>query len=325
MSRSAIAMCCAVVRYLGVKPDGTALTPSELLVYENKALDYINNMITTMDSRFDNSNYHYPSERLIQYSVAYDLLLGAGVSASGTRIQSLANTIYNNATYWLLGYQVDDVVLFANHKLIVAGALGTAACAMPENGGEWINYAMTKTNHVTFTVENNPLTFSGFSEGPHYLKYALEHLVYFFIGMRNFTGNISDYYTDPCGGEESGNIRTFYYDSRMDSIYSWAAKIRMPNGNLPPLDDTFINDAFCLGAPFAQRDPIILFQDGNGRKPYKCISFYVRCRCCSFACSWLRYDISARCRQSHLQNGQHKRRTLFPSLRRKCSGTDKYS
>jgi len=262
--RSGIAMSAAYVLYFGVKPSGDTLTTSERDDLITKCNNYLDNLITTMDSRFDNSNYHYPCERLIQYCVAYDLLAGAGIPASSSRIADLSNTIYDNATYWLLSYVVDDISLFMNHKLIVAGALGTAAVCLPSEGGEWIDYAMTKINHVVFTDETDPGVLAGFAEGPHYFRYSMEHMVQFIVGMKHYVGDITDYYEDPCGGEENGSIRTVWFDPRWDLLYEWISSIRMPNGQVPPMDDCFRHDGFSLTAPFAERDPSFFWETSPG-------------------------------------------------------------
>jgi len=267
-TRSRIAMCAAFVLYFGVQPSGDTLTTAQKDALQAKAIDYINNMLTGLDGTvFENSAYHYPCERLIQYCCAYDILQGAGISVSSSRIENLANTIYNGATTWALTYVVDDISLFMNHKLIVAGALGCAAVTLPSAGGEWIDYAMTKANKVAFQDESDPSRITGFAEGPHYFKYAMEHLLQFFVGMKHYCGDITDYYEDPCGGEESGNIRTFWYHEGWDSIYAWISAIRLPDGTMPPLDDTFRHDGLCHTAPFAERDSTFYwgFSGGGSR------------------------------------------------------------
>jgi len=258
-ARSAIAMSAAFVLYFGVQPGGDSLTTAQRTSLQTKALDYLNNMLTSLDGATggvtNNSNYHYPCQRLIQYCVAYDLLTGAGISVSSSRIRSLANEIYDGATYWFLGYPVDAISLFMNHKLIVGGALGCAAVTLPSDGANWINYAMTKINKVAFTDESDPTKITGFAEGPHYFKYSMEHLLQFFMGMKHYCGDITQSYTDPCGGTDNANVRTFFYHEGWDSIYYWISAIRLPNGTMPPLDDSFRRNGLCHTAPFAERNP----------------------------------------------------------------------
>ena len=255
-SRSAIAMSAAFVLYFGVQPGGDTLTAAQRTSLQTKALDYLDNMLINIDGTvYDNSNYHYPCERLIQYCAAYDLLQGAGIDADSSRIAALANTIYDGATTWLFGYPVDDISLFMNHKLIVGGALGCAAATLPSQGGEWINYAMTKINKVAFTDESDPTRITGFAEGPHYFKYSMEHLLQFFMGMKHYCGDITEPYIDPCGGDDNADVRTFFYHEGWDSIYYWISAIRLPDGKIPPLDDTFRRNGLCHTAPFAEKDP----------------------------------------------------------------------
>ncbi|MFP4460520.1 MAG: T9SS type A sorting domain-containing protein [Candidatus Zixiibacteriota bacterium] len=257
MNRAKIAMSAGFVLYFNVKPSGDTLTIAERDALSSKAIDYLNNVLGFTGSLLSNGDYHYPSERLIMYSVAYDLLEGADYDAPESALSNLADEIYDNATYSLLGIEVDNTVLFANHKLLVAGGLGIAAVAMPENGQsqEWIDYAMTKMNHVTFTEETDPTTISGFAEGPHYLKYSLEHMDMWFLGMKHFIGDATYEYEDPCGGDETASIRCPWYDLRWDKIYLWISSIRLPDGTVPPLDDSFRHEGFCMCAPFAERNP----------------------------------------------------------------------
>ncbi len=254
-ARSRIAFAAAFVIFFGVDCDFLPLPDSARAALALKCSTYIAEMRTDMGFAYVNTNYHYPCQRLIQYALAYDIATSR-FSISPERITLLATTIYNNATRNISGtYPMDDITLFLNHKLIVAGALGTVACVLPEEGELWINYAMTKTEAVIFDAEHTAGADDGFAEGPHYFAYSWEHLAPFFIAMQRFTGDFTAAYTDACGGVDDALVRTQFFDERYGEIYRWMAQIRLWDDTYPPLEDSFCGKTLPFTAYFAQSDP----------------------------------------------------------------------
>ncbi len=270
MGRAAIAQSAAFVLYFGVQPSGDTMTTAQRTALQTKVIDYMENIRFPGEiTIYSNGSFHYPCQRLIQYAVAADLLQARGITYDNSAFLDLADEIYSKATYWLFTYVVDDVTLFANHKLIVAGGLGMAALAYPDHGEDWINYSMTKIEKVMFTEETSPTALTGFAEGPHYFKYAIEHMAMLFMGLRNYIGDQTLAYTDPCGGDDNASVRSQYFDPRYDRLYEWISSIRLPDGTVPTLDDGFRHEGFCFTAPFAERDPSYYWNTpGGGSRIY---------------------------------------------------------
>ena len=89
--------------------------------------------------------------------------------------------------------------------------------------------------------QSEPGVIGGYAEGPGYFRYGFLNYLPFMRAMGNMLPAASLQYT------YRTVVRTIpnpYYDSRYDSLYEWIAKIRMPDGRLPAIEDTYINEYF---------------------------------------------------------------------------------
>jgi hypothetical protein len=250
--KAQVAKASAFVYVMDRGPNGNDPLP-ERQSYLNRAKYYLNHMDTGVSS--DIQQWQYRSHELIMYCQAYDMLLGEGVpwdQAGGRKIQEFARNLswnsYINPAFSLIRN---------NHRLMVAAALGMAA--VTSNGSwssydthkrprTWIDFAMTNIDNVLWGrgyVDAD----GGYAEGPWYLIYSMEHLIPFFKAMRNFgeIGHLADPGSPDGDWTESYKgyaTRNQWYDPRYQKIYDWITKIRMPDGRVPALDDTYINASF---------------------------------------------------------------------------------
>ena len=240
--------------------------------YRAQALDYLHNLDPTVNGP-DNilnlytlapyiDNWQHRSEEMIYYCQAYDLLLGAGIGPDSTiesRITDFADNLLNH--YTAHPFIAQHFLQRNNHKLILAGALGTAAVTLNqhEHATDWINAAMVIIEWVLFADPEEATDGfrqidpdGGYAEGPAYLRYAWQKLIPFFVAMRNFNGDwLETYSTDSLGDFYPDDaslidiqVQSPWYDPRYQPIYDWISKIRLPEGRLPAVEDSPLNNYF---------------------------------------------------------------------------------
>ncbi|NQU27041.1 MAG: heparinase II/III family protein [Candidatus Marinimicrobia bacterium] len=240
--------------------------------YRAQAQDYLENLDPTVNGP-DNilnmytlapyiDNWQHRSQELIYYCQAYDLLLGAGVAPDSvieTRIAGFASNLLNH--YSAHPFIAQHFLQRNNHKLMLAGALGTVAVTLNqnENATDWINAAMVIIEWVLFAdpaeAEDGFRQIDadgGYGEGPVYLRYAWSRLIPFFVAMRNFNGDwletysndsLGDFYPDDASLIDI-QLRSPWFDQRYQLIYDWIGKIRLPEGRLPAIEDSPLNIYF---------------------------------------------------------------------------------
>ena len=201
--------------------------------------------------------WQYRSKELIACLIAYDLLRGAGISATQldaakTKLVTFAANLYQKAmaTYAFplnlkfFTYQIN------NHNIMTASALGLAAIMFndysssnvnyqPQN---WINAGLYNLDNTlwmengTYPRVSEPDTLAGYAEGPHYFRYGFENAFPFIRAMYNV---LPDGYYSATFNSTTRNIRHQWYDPRYDRLYDWMKKIRMPDGSCPPIHDSY--------------------------------------------------------------------------------------
>ncbi len=230
--------------------------------YKDHALEYLQtidpgvlgptNPFDFVDKAIFVDNWQWRVKELINYCQAYDMLLGVGVAVPDT-VKTLLDLFAHNlfqkyALVQSIPQQVGfDFYLISknNHRLMLAAALGQAAVTLndSENAGAWIQLAMSVIQYVLFEDGNEAYQSlrqvdadGGYAEGPYYLKYVLKHLIPFFIAMRNFNGDWTEEYTYE---NIPRSIQSPWFDPEYQKIYDWITKIRMPEGRLPALEDSY--------------------------------------------------------------------------------------
>jgi hypothetical protein len=271
-SRASQAKNAAFVYYVDLKQGSgstIALNTVEALALKAKALSLLLTMNTSVDSITVNNltaydSWQWRSKEIIDYTIAIDFLKGAGVSdaelaAAKSKLKAFAGNLYKEAGRNIFGLTFWDLVK-NNFQFIVAGALGTAAVELNQEDSSdinykpvnWVNCALWQIDDQMFQASNRESergVMTGFAEGPHYMLYSFQHLFPFFNALRNFAG---DFTTTITLHSIPRSIRNPFFDPSYRLLYQWINNIRMPDGRLPALDDTFMDDY-----------PSILLQTGD--------------------------------------------------------------
>jgi hypothetical protein len=202
-------------------------------------------------------NWQWRSKELIDYLIAYDLLRGAGetpasLAASQAKLQAFAGNLYRQSTTPFLGVSFYSAVK-NNHTLMTAAALGMAAVVLNETSSPDANQQPSRwAGAGLYTIDNvlwrdaqrqsDSTQVAGYAEGPYYCKYALLNCLPYFRAMGNFLpdGRL------PCTfGGSTRSIRNPFFDPKYDQLYEWLTAIRLPDGRLPALEDSYVD----MGVP----------------------------------------------------------------------------
>ncbi len=199
------------------------------------------------------TEWQWRSKELIDYLIAYDLLRGAGESAATlaagqARLQVFAGNLYRQSTTPLMGFTFYSTVK-NNHTLMTAAALGMAAVVLNDATStdanqqpvRWAGVGLHTIDNVLWRDaqrQSDSMQVAGYAEGPYYCKYALLNCLPYFRAMGNFLPDGRQPYTF---GSSTRSIRNPYFDPKYDRLYEWLTAIRLPDGRLPALEDSYVD------------------------------------------------------------------------------------
>ncbi len=221
-----------------------------------RALTLLNNMNYGVDSiTFSNltayDSWQWRSKEIINYALAYDGLKGALVKDSllltaKANLQLFTGNLYKECHRSLLG---NSFWTFNknNFALIMCAALGTSAIVINDatssnfnfQPSAWLYCALARTDSLFwFDVNHKSIKgkLSGYAESPYYFLYALQHLNSFFIGLNNY---VNDDYIYTNYATNIKNIVQPLHDTDYNTLFDWLYLIRMPDGRVPAIDDTY--------------------------------------------------------------------------------------
>jgi hypothetical protein len=198
-------------------------------------------------------NWQWRSKELIDYLIAYDLLRGAGepadaLAAGQARLQAFAGNLYRQSTTPFMSVSFYSMVK-NNHTLMTAAALGTAAVVLNDatsadanqQPARWAGAGLYTIDNVLWRDaqrQSDSTQVAGYAEGPYYCKYALLNCLPYFRAMGNFLPDGRLPYTF---GGSTRSIRNPYFDPKYDRLYEWLTAIRLPDGRLPALEDSYVD------------------------------------------------------------------------------------
>lgn len=173
------------------------------------------------------------------------------LEAAREQVRLLAGNLYRRVgvsrpsigSPWAIGDLHD------HRGLIICGALGSAAITFHDEGdadttlqpAAWMNLALSWSDQFLWQNLSSPDVISGFAEGPHYMREAYTSLLPFYRTLGRVLA------TDSIAAPFSGDPRTVRHpatDPRQDSLYSWVVGILNPDGTLPSIEETHVNEAF---------------------------------------------------------------------------------
>jgi hypothetical protein len=251
---------CAFILLLDRKPLGNGqldtLTTAEADYLQAKAISLLNIINTSVEAYPDIGNYLWRSNEIIDNAIAYDLLQGAGVPQDSLNtgrdlIQELTGNLYGEIEFNLFGLGFFGLHV-DNHALRSAGAIGMAAISLNDAGSgsgqeqpnNWINMAMYNIDNVLFSDADRQSergVIGGYSEGTHYLRFGMKHVLPFVHALGNFLPDTTMSFSFD-GNTRS--IRNQWHDPDFRRIFSWVMKIRQPDGIMPPLEDSNVQVAY---------------------------------------------------------------------------------
>lgn len=263
-SRSEIAKNAAFVFLLGVKPVGNStdsLTVSERVLIRNKVLGLLNEINTyvnqfTVDSPFNFDFWQYTSRDIIKYAEAYDFLKGGGVPDdlllnARKGLKSLTGNLYEQSARAVTGFSFFQTYK-NNSALMSASALGLAAVVLNNHKDSaeqfhplnWINCAMWNVHNILWwdiRRQSDVKKYAGYGEGPYYGRVALCNVMPFIKAMGNFIPDTAVYYIY---NQIDRKLRNPWYDTNYTKIFDWYAGIRMPDGRMPNIEDSYNHKFF---------------------------------------------------------------------------------
>ncbi len=266
IARASLAKNAAFFYLLNIKPSGNttvALSPSERDQFKNKAitiLEQINTFVNQMsgDSVSNYIEWQWNSKEIIQFVCAYDLLKGGGASDAElvnakNRLKTYVGNLYGEASKSFNSFGGNFFQIAKNnHAFMTAGAIGlsavvlydltdTAANQKPLN---WINAAMWNIHNVMWwdiRKQSVPGGNTGYAEGTYYFKYGFMNLLPFFRSMGYFLKDTSIEYKY---SNIPRKIRNPWYDTNYDKVYDWFYSLRMPDGRMPSVEDSYTYRCF---------------------------------------------------------------------------------
>jgi hypothetical protein len=227
------------------------LTVAEANFWLNKALYHLNNINIDVEIYPTFDNYIWRADELADNAVAFDLLKGAGVpnsflEAGRSRIHRFATNFHtqvaiNTFGLGLTSLHVDNYTLRSCSSLGIAALVLNDADSSDTDGQpqKWIQTALYNIDNVLWRASNRqsePGQIGGYSEGPHYLRFGMQHNLQFFHALANFLPDTT--FTVTFDGH-TRNVRHPWHDPNYDLLWEWLARIRMPDGRNPQLEDCF--------------------------------------------------------------------------------------
>ncbi len=243
-------------------PHDEQLNDSDRIELRDKVLTLLSTVNTdvpaiTLTNLAAYDDWQWRSKDLIDYLIAYDLMLGARtdpslLAAARARLQQYAGNLYRESTRRILGVSFFDVVK-NNHALMSAGALGMAAVVLNDVGSadtaeqpeRWAQAALWNIDNILWrdaARQSEPGVVAGYAEGPHYMRYAFLNLLPFFRALNHFVPAEATFSVAFNG--TAREVRHPWHDPNYTLLYNWVYAITLPNGLLPPLEDTFANEGF---------------------------------------------------------------------------------
>ncbi len=234
----------------------STLTSNERSQLRQKLVALLNDINTDVPGVQSYTEWQWHSKELIDYLCAYDMALGGFIPAemlttAKTKLREFTIELHAQATFGLSNLYMLRTVR-NNHALMTASAIGMAGVVLNEADPEdirvqprtWVTLAIATIDDLLWRTDNrlsDTSGIAGYAEGPHYLRYAALNMLPFFRAYGNVISrdSISFGFHGTTYHVENPATGSWY-----DNLWEWIARIRTPNGLMPPLEDTFIGEGF---------------------------------------------------------------------------------
>lgn len=220
-------------------------------------LSRLETLLLNIDPAVSNvaEEFQWRAVELMQFATAYDFYR----AARGTtlpRAEELLAQFADNAVQQLR----NNFVVRNNLSLKLAAAAGYAALMLrgetvsgtQYTPQEWFETAFKHIECTLFDYQSNADGYYGYSEGPWYFRYAMQNLIPFFLAIDvSFDGGAFQV----AGKSVTSPLR----DPKYLRLFEWIATLRMPDGMLPPFEDTYVQAWFPEAATVATVQPDALW------------------------------------------------------------------
>jgi len=256
-SNAFIAKNAAFVYLMNRDPSGKELNAESASLLKSKVIHIFNGLVTDVGSiAIDFGNWQYNSKAILSYAVAFDLLRGAGVADEEIKDgKDLLIEFVEDQYQQSIGHAPSaNVNLYDihpdNHSTMLAAGIGIAAIVLDDapEAKAWLHLASYQIDRIHFDhpyhhqmIRNE---IGGYGEGPGYARYNFENVFPFIEAMKNYLPDGT--YSWSFSGDEK-NVRHPGYDPSYTYLLDWANAIRLPDGRLPSLEDSYVSVLFPEG------------------------------------------------------------------------------
>ena len=255
-TRARLAKNVAFVLFIDRNAEQHPLETQNRITLELKLQILLSSINTDVGTAIEYTDWQWRSKELIDYLIAYDLGL-AGTTTPGTldegrrRLQEFVGNLHRESTRAVIGITFFSTVK-NNHALMTAAALGMGAVVLNdatssdenERPANWINTALWNIDNLLWRDQDRlsePGVIAGYAEGPYYLRYAFLNVLPFIRALNNV---LPDGEIEATFANATHSLRHPFYDPNYDLLYEWIARIRTPDGLMPPIGDSFRDQGF---------------------------------------------------------------------------------
>lgn len=249
-ARSDQAKAIAFILLVGLDKELKPLLQPKITELTEKAIMLLEVHNNTVDSKINYTEWQWRSKELINYLTAYDLLLGANVPPerlknARIKLEQFTGDLHDKFTEGIVGVSIATTII-NNHSLMTASAIGLGGIVLNEHkdASKWVNAGMWSIHEVLFghhkrkSGVSTPPGIYGYTEGPYYLKYAMKNMLPFFEALKNYVPDGTHTWKL---GSKTHTYQHPAYNRDYTRLYEWANMIRLPDGRIPAIEDSFTN------------------------------------------------------------------------------------
>ncbi|MDX9758539.1 MAG: heparinase II/III family protein [Bacteroidota bacterium] len=249
IQHSAVAKALGFVLIIGLDAELDALSPSEISTKQARLTSILAGIDPDVSGVAE--EFQWRAVELMQFVTAYDFLR----AARGVDIPAVEHTLARFADN-ALGQLRNNFVVRNNLSLKLAAAVGYAGLVLRDTRvddvastpAQWFEEAFLHIEKTLFDYQGTTDGSSGYSEGPWYFRYAMQSVIPFLLAIDDHRDGDTIII-----GERT--LPSPLRDPRFHRLFEWIATLRMPDGMLPPFEDTYMQAWFPETASIAARVP----------------------------------------------------------------------
>lgn len=246
---SAVAKALGFVLMMGFDEQLDALSPADRSAKQSRLASLLAEIVPDVSGVAE--EFQWRAVELMQFASAYDFLR----AAHGESLPAVELTLARFADNAMRPLR-DRFVVRNNLSIKLAAAAGYTGLvlrggrfdALETTPEQWLADAFRHIEETLFEYQGNADGYFGYSEGPWYFRYAMQNVIPFLLAI----DDQSDDGMIEIGGKR---MQSPLRDPRYLRLFEWIATLRMPDGMLPPFEDTYRYAWFPEAASVAARVP----------------------------------------------------------------------